>query len=322
MTVRYDSHGKRLVPVYTCQRRSVEYGEKICQSIRGEAIDKQIGELLLQMVNPLTMEAALSVQEELNNRKREIDKYYMQMVERSRYEMELARRRYMNVDPDNRLVACQLESEWNTKLKGYEEAQESYEKQCQSQIQAIDEKIKSDIHEISSKFSQLWNDQSVPDREKKRLARCLIEDVTLKLEDEITLSIRFKGGTNRVISIPKPIPICQIWATRPEIIAEIDHLTDYYTPGMIACIFNERGLRSGQGKEFNKRIIERIIRDYNIRDRYTRLRELGYLSLSEVMLKKKVSQKEVQILRENGEIKYHKYCDGDRYLYEIDSLIN
>lgn len=321
MTIQYHNYGSRLIPLYVCQKRCIEYGDKICQHVKGDIIDKEISKILVEMVNPLAMEAALAVQKELNGRKLEIDKYYKQQVERARYDMELARRRYMNVDPDNRLVANELEAEWNKKIKELEQAQATYESQCQAKLQTITDSIRSDILDIALEFPKIWNDQNVPDREKKRMVRCLIEDVTiLSNGSEITLSIRFKGGTSKVLTFPKPPPIWQTWTTRPEIIKEIDYLTNYCIPAEIADILNSKGIKSGQGQTFNKRIIENIIREYKLKNRYTRLREAGFLNLSEKMNEMGASQVTIQKMRETGMINFHRYCDRPIFLYEPEGI--
>ena len=268
------------------------------------------------MVNPLAMEAALEVQRELNSRKNEVNKYYIHQVERSRYEMELARRRYMGVDPDNRLVASQLELEWNSKLKELEESQENYEKQLQSQIQAVDEKTKLDIRELATKFPEVWNDKNVPEREKKRMLRCLIEDVTITQAKNITLSIRFKGGTSKVLTVQKPEKSWEKWTTRPETITAIDQLTSDHIPSEIAEILNKKGIKSGQGKNFTNRIIDRLMQEYNIKSLYTRLRETGFLTLPEKMKEMGCSQRMIQKYRETGTIIFRKYGDRRGVLYE------
>ena len=316
MTVRYQNNGKILVPIYICQNRSIEYGEKICQSIHGAKIDEVISKILLEMLNPLAMEAALEVQMELNNRKKEVNKYYMHQVERARYEMELARRRYMGVDPDNRLVASQLEFEWNSKLKELEESQENYEKQIQSQIQAIDEKAKLDIRELATKFPEVWNDKNVPEREKKRMLRCLIEDVTIVQGQDITLSIRFKGGTSKVLTVPKPERSWEKYATCPKTITEIDRLTSDHIPSEIAETLNKKDIKSGKGKNFTNKIIERLIREYNLKSLYTRLREAGFLTLPEKMQEMGCTQRKIQKFRDTGKINYRRYSDHDNFLYE------
>jgi hypothetical protein len=89
----------------------------------GANIDAVVSNILLEAITPMTLEVALSVQQELQSRLEEADRLRQQQVERSRYEAELARRRYLRVDPDNRLVADSLEAEWNAKLKMLAEAQ-------------------------------------------------------------------------------------------------------------------------------------------------------------------------------------------------------
>ena len=117
MTVRYHTRGGHLIPDYVCQREGIEYGEPICQHIPGAAIDEAVGNILVEAVTPITLEVALAIQQELQSGLDEADRLRQQQVERIRYEAELARRRYLRVDPDNRLVADSLEADWNEKLK-------------------------------------------------------------------------------------------------------------------------------------------------------------------------------------------------------------
>ena len=100
----------------------------ICQRIVGRVLDRAIGDLLVETVSPLALEVALAVQDELEARAQEVDRIRRQQVERARYEADLAQRRYLRVDPDNRLVADSLEAEWNHKLRALVAAQEDYER--------------------------------------------------------------------------------------------------------------------------------------------------------------------------------------------------
>jgi len=128
MTIRYKYQRKgRLGPVYLCQRHRIERWESSCQYIPGATIDEAISKLLLASVTPLTLEVALQVQKELENRFYEADKLRKQQVQRAEYEANLARRRFMQVDPDNRLVADTLEAEWNERLRHLQDANDYYE---------------------------------------------------------------------------------------------------------------------------------------------------------------------------------------------------
>jgi hypothetical protein len=88
-----------LQPNYVCQRYGIEHGEPVCQSIPGSGIDQTVSELLIASVTPVALEVALSVQQELQTRVEEADRLRQAQVERARYEADLARRRYMQVDP-------------------------------------------------------------------------------------------------------------------------------------------------------------------------------------------------------------------------------
>jgi len=102
MTIRYKYQGKgRLDPVYLCQRNRIERWESSCQYIPGAGIDEAIGKLVVESITPLTLEVALEVQRELETRFDEAEKLRKQQVERADYEANLARRRFMQVDPDN-----------------------------------------------------------------------------------------------------------------------------------------------------------------------------------------------------------------------------
>src|SRR3974390_3390337 len=105
----------------------------------------------------------------------------------------MAHRRYMRVDPDNRLVADSLEAEWNSKLRMLTETQQERERQRQQDRQVLSDEKRKAILARAADFPRLWRDPNTPDRERKRMTRLLVEDVTLLREENIVLRIRFKG---------------------------------------------------------------------------------------------------------------------------------
>jgi DNA invertase Pin-like site-specific DNA recombinase len=116
MSIRYNIAYQQLVPTYVCQEASVRRAEKVCQSVPGRVVDQAISDLLLDLMQPMTLQVAIAVQQEVEARVSETDSLRRKHVERAQYEAELARRRFMKVDPENRLVADTLEAEWNNKL--------------------------------------------------------------------------------------------------------------------------------------------------------------------------------------------------------------
>jgi hypothetical protein len=152
MTVRYHARQDRLIPEYVCQRDGVEHAVSICQRIVGDQIDRVVGQLLVESVTPLALGVTLSVQQELQTRAGELDRLRRKQVERARYESDLAQRRYLHVDPANRLVADSLEADWNEKLRALTAAQEEYEQQRRQDRAIVDEQQRIRIAALASDF--------------------------------------------------------------------------------------------------------------------------------------------------------------------------
>jgi hypothetical protein len=179
MTVRYHVRYGRVCPDYLCQREGIEHAQPLCQQMPGRDIDEAIGQLLVEAVSPVALEVALTVQQELQSRLEDADRLRLKQVERAQYEANLARRRYMRVDPDNRLVADPLEAEWNSKLRTLTETQQERERQREQDRQVLSAEQRAAILTLATDFPRLWRDPNTPDRERKRLIRLLVEDVTL-----------------------------------------------------------------------------------------------------------------------------------------------
>ena len=315
MTVRYHSRKKGLRPHYVCQR-SIAHCRPICQSIGGAGIDEAVGELLIRMVEPVALDVALAVQEELQSRIEETDQLRRQQVERARYEAELARHRFMQVAPDNRLVADSLEADWNEKLRGLAEAEEQYEQQCQADRAVIDEESKARVLSLAADFPKLWRDPQTPDRERKRMVRLLIEDVTLIQTEQITAHVRFKGGATRTLTLPRPLSWGAARKTSPEVLATIDRLLDDHTDAQIAEELNRRGLRSGGGCVFTPLLAGNVRRHYRLKSRYERLREKGLLTLPEIAQELGVSRDTIKNWWRRGVVRGYVYNDNNQCLYE------
>ena len=226
MTVRYHSRESRTVPDYVCQRDGIEHGHAICQSVNGEQIDRTIGRLLMDTVTPLALDITLAVQQELQSRQEEIDRLRRKQVERARYDADLAQRRYMHVDPANRLVADSLEAEWNNKLRELNEAQQECERMRQADGVNASEDQRQQIAALARDFPALWLDPKTPDRERKRMIRLLIDDVTLVKRDQVLMHVRFRGGATHSLTLPLPLGAPELRKTGDEVIQEIDRLLD------------------------------------------------------------------------------------------------
>jgi DNA invertase Pin-like site-specific DNA recombinase len=317
MTVRYDCRETTPVPRYVCQRDGIEQAQPNCQSIPGRSIDEAIGRLLLEKVTPLALEVTLAVQQELQTRLEEADALRKQQVERARYEAELARARFMQVDPRNRLVADALEADWNERLRDLTRAQEVYERHRQQDAAVANDSTRSQVLELATNFPKLWNDPRTSHRDRKRIVRLLIDDVTLIHDGQITAHVRFQGGIVETLHLPRPLSSWELRQTSPQIIETIDRLLDNFTEGQIAEQLNQQGLRSGMGSSFCGRLIGQIRRAHHITCRYERLRNAGMLTQREIAEQLGVHPSTVKKWRNRGLLTAHAYNDKNECLYEL-----
>jgi len=145
--------------------------------------------MLVETVTPLALEVALSVQQEMQSRWDEADRLRRLQVDRARYESELARRRFLRVDPDNRLVAASLEAEWNVKLRALAEAEQNYERQRQADQFKISAAQREQVLALATDLPRLWDDSATANREPSEWSVSLLR--TSQFERGSRLSLIF-----------------------------------------------------------------------------------------------------------------------------------
>jgi DNA invertase Pin-like site-specific DNA recombinase len=319
MTLRYSKKKDgRQVPDYLCQREGIEHASEICQYVPGAAIDQAVNELILASVTPLTIDVALEVQQELESRSNEVVQLQQKRVERTRYDADLARARFMKVDPSNRLVANTLEAEWNKKLKELELSQDEYERSAKQEQARLSKQKRQKLIRLATDFPKLWNDPNTSNKEKKRIARLIIEDVTITRGEDIKLAIRFRGGATETLTLPPPRPAWALRKTEKAIIKQIDTLLEENSPAEIAEILNREGKVTGTGVPFTRVIIHHLRLSYRLKSRGTRMREQGYLTAGEVAAKLGVAVSAVKKWARQGAMV--SYTDGKNRLYKIPDL--
>jgi DNA invertase Pin-like site-specific DNA recombinase len=316
MTVRYNHRNGKTLPTYTCQRKGIERAEPLCQTIPGSNIDAAIGRLLVESMTPMALEATLAVQEQLKSREDAAERLRSRQVERARYEADLARRRFMQVDPENRLVADELEAEWNRKLRALTEAQEECERRRQADKAVLDDAQRARVLALATDLPRLWQEPTTPDRERKRMVRLLVEDITLKKGPQVTVHVRFRGGATTTLTLPRAQSAWELRQTNPEVVKAIDTLLDDHSETRIAAILNERGYETGTGKTFSAWTVWRLRKRYKLRSRYDRLRAAGMLDKVELADRLGVDPETIKVWRRAGLLKAHPFNDKGEHLFE------
>lgn len=313
MVTHYHHRKGELAPSYICARNKTQ---PTCQHVHGAVVDEAVSALLLDMVTPLTLELALEVHAEVCRRFEESQHLRMQRVERAHYEAEIARDRFLQVDPRHRLVAVSLEADWNEKLRALAEAQSEVERQ-ENERPRSNQQQRREVLNLANDFPRLWEDPRTPIREKKRLLRLLIEDVTLLAEDSIEVHIRFRGGATRSLNLARPKNAFELRRTPQEIVRAIDALLDQHTEDEVAVILNEQGLTSGAGRPFRAQIVAQIRRNNHLATRTARLRIAGCLHAHEAARRLRVGLPKLQQWAAEGRVLTHSVTRGV-VMYQIE----
>jgi DNA invertase Pin-like site-specific DNA recombinase len=316
MHVHYNvrSSGK-LVPNYVCRGRGRCFGDPPCQSIFGEHIDTAVGELLVDAVTPSALELALAVQQEIAARFEEEDRLRHRQVERAQYEADMARRRYMQVDPVHRLVAESLEAEWNQKLRALSAAQQEYERQRTARPLGIDAEQRQRVLSLATDFPAIWRDPRTAPRERKRMLGLLIDDVTLIKQRQITVAVRFRGGATTTLALQRPPTAQQLRATHDDVRRQIDALLDDYTDAQAAHVLNERALRTGAGDAFDGISVQWVRFAHKLKSLKQRLLDSGWLTSRQISSRLGVARTTLGKWRRTGRIKARICNDHGEWLY-------
>lgn len=330
LRVRYREARGKLESWYVCDRSADARGEANCQSLAGTPIDDAVGRLVVATMTPAAVDLALEIRKEIEARYSETDHLRSCAVERARNDADLAQRRFMMVDPGNRLVADTLEADWNEKLRVLQQVRDDQERARRKDEVVIDAALRDRLAAMTTDFQRLWSDSSTPNRERKRMLAYVIEDATLvkvPADGTTTIHVRFRGGRTETLSTDNPKASWQIVKTTTEVVSLVDQLLDEHIYAEIAEILNGRGLRPGgaarpgrQNARFTAKRVQYLAHAYHLRPRRDRLLARGLLTKKKLAQRLKIHEHTLTRWVEHGIIKAHAY-NGHAWLYEEPSTL-
>jgi len=320
MTVNYHRRcNGTLVPDYSCQLEGIATGTAPCQNMAGAGIDAAVADFVLDALTPLAIQAAITVSCELADRAADADRIRATHVERARHAADAARRRYLAVDPGNRLVADALEADWNQRLRDLNDAQDDYDRARRGTSPGLSDAQTERIRALASDLPALWRDPATPMRERKRLIRLLVTDVTLlKTSEHINIALRLTGGQEHSLSIPRPRTAWEQHTTPPETIAIIGEVVADHLLDEAVAILNGRGLTGGWGKPFTINSLRHLCRARNIPALRDRLRADGMLTREELAQQLGVHRATISQWRREGLITGRRVDGRGEYLFHPD----
>jgi DNA invertase Pin-like site-specific DNA recombinase/uncharacterized protein YndB with AHSA1/START domain len=246
--------GRNSVPGYHCAGKDLVNGRGVyCLTIGGMAIERAVADAFLQAITPAAIEAMrLSVEQLEANHDAALSQWRLE-VERARYEAERAERRYRTVEPENRLVARGLETEWENRLRDLAAAEMELRRREQQRPSTLRPEQLCAIQNLSSDIRKVWDATTTTDRDRKELLRTLLEEVILNLkraEGRAHLTLRWRGGafTTLDVAIPRFQPMGP--RTDEDTISLLRRLAVLYPDEVIAGILNRQGRKTATGERF------------------------------------------------------------------------
>ena len=292
---------------YVCGEQRDRYGRKTCQCMRGDLVDAAVARFVIEALNRKNIDLALAVQAQVKVEFAEADAQRERRIEGIRYEADLARRRFYEVDPANRLVAATLEAEWNERLRDLDEACRERDERAAAYDAELSERQAQRIRELAGDFEQVWHAEQTGNADRKRLLRLLMEDATLTRDgSEVTINLRMRGGRSVTLEpVELPKPLMQLVKTDPKTLAEIDRLLETHRDEGVARELNAMGLRNWKGERFTGRGVGGIRRRHGLSDhlerQMKRLREKGFATAREVAAELGMNERVVRRLGKAGD---------------------
>jgi excisionase family DNA binding protein len=238
--------------VYRCDQPNLQLGQPRCMSFAGLRVDMAVAQELVRAVEPMAVEAALQAQRKYMQAQGEQLRIAELELQQARYEATLSERRYATCDPENRLIAAQLEKNWEAALQRVKLC----EQRLKEVINPTADAVQPDFDRLAEDLEAAWNAPGVTMRARQQLLRALITDIVADVNEkasEVTLTIHWRGGQHSQLKIPKLSTGEHGRRTSQEALAVIRSMAGRWSDEQIAASLNRMAIPTGQGNTWNAR---------------------------------------------------------------------
>jgi DNA invertase Pin-like site-specific DNA recombinase len=293
LTVAY--RGRSPLPVYRCDRPNLQLGQRRCFSFGGKRIDETIVAEMLRAVAPMAIEAAMEAERMLRVEDQDRRRIAEMELSQAQYDASLAERRYAACDPDNRLIAAQLEKAWEGALQRVEA--------CRQRLDALSTPDAGDVHPdlagLADDLSAAWKAPATTMRTRQRLVRTLITEIVADVDEkagEIVLVIHWKGGQHSALRVKKPRSGEHGCSTPEQALAVMRSMAGRWSDQDIAASLNRMGMPTGQGKTWTAHRVGSIRRVNGIHGYLSAEKNGEWLTMRDAAAKLGVSHHQIRKL--------------------------
>ncbi len=251
---------------YVCNALYRSRGEPMCAHLHGPSIEDYVVSAFFKAIEPVQLDALDEVLNKQQQEQQQLKQYHQQQVQRAEYEVGLARRRYDQVDPDNRLVAQELEKDWEDKLRQLQVAKEDLERLVHAHPEVqLTPSLKEQLSHLNRELPKLWTEGKLTNQHKKQLLRTLIDKVVLKrvAPDQVQVKVVWVSTHFSEGIVYPPIWKQADTSQHQAMVARIQQLWQQgQTDSFIAQMLNQEGFRSARKLNINAEIVCKIRRQH------------------------------------------------------------
>jgi len=305
-------------PVYRCDGPNLMLGRSRCLGFGGPRVDAAIAAEILHAVGPMAIEAALEAERMHMANQGERQRVAELELQQARYEASLAERRYAACDPDNRLIAAQLEKSWEAALRRVEV--------CAARLNAVrpdPAANKPDFAGLADDLAAAWSAPSVRMRARQRLLRALITDIIADVDEaarEVILTIHWRGGQHSQLRVRKPRTGEHGCRTPEEALAVMRSMATRWSDEDIAASLNRMGMPTGQGKTWTAHRVSSLRRVHGIRAYRSAEKNGEWLTMSEAAATLGISRHRIRRLIKDGVLPAEQVVPGAPYQIQASDL--
>jgi hypothetical protein len=317
MNVAYS--GKDRCYRYSCHRFG-EPGDR-CTTFNGTDMEIALSAAALRVVDTVAVDAAARAFTEYDGHYRGTLKTFSRELEQAEYEAERMRRQYDAVEPENRLVAGELEGRWNRALEQVQAARHRLEER-QEQYRPFQYSL-DDFHAMGCALPEIWNAPETEVRLKKRILRLLIEDVMVDVRDRscLRLIIHWRGGVHTEESVPRILPGRHRSDWSDSTAEAVRELSLVLPDDRMAKYLNESGLKTSRGNAWSMQAVKNLRQARKIPCHCPRRKgEAGWLTLTEAAEFVGISRDALRSAALHGEVAYRHPLPTGPYLFQRKDL--
>jgi DNA invertase Pin-like site-specific DNA recombinase len=270
MQISYESNQHGLIHRYSCQRRHHTYGEPRCQQMAGTFLDTHVVAQLLSALAPAALEVSVRAAQQIQAHREQSDRIWRQRLERAAYACDRARRQYQLTEPENRLVARQLEREWEQALATHQQLAEDYERFTRQHPRQLTDAELTAIGALAGDLPALWSAPTTTVADHKKLVRAVIERIVVTAEgtsEKVHACIVWAGGHQSHAGLIRPVARIDQLSYYPALTARLTALVEEgLGNAAIADRLAAEGFRTPHGHDrFHVGQIQHFIRRLGLR---------------------------------------------------------